>query len=54
LTYVGAAIKEGQDLNGVEQAPRILRESGLFKSLQEKFSVNVVDDGDVSFSDLKG
>lgn len=30
LSYIGAAIKEGQPHKGVERGPDILRKSGLF------------------------
>ena len=52
INYIGAAIKEGQTLSGVDTAPDALRNSGLFDSLKKKFNVEVKDYGNISLKEL--
>lgn len=52
ITYLGAAVHEGQSIKGVEKTPQILRDAGLFDSLKQKFNVDVNDIGDVSIQTL--
>lgn len=47
LSYLGACFKSGQPIGGVEFGPKAVRESGIFKSLQENYGVKVNDHGDV-------
>lgn len=52
VTYLGAAVHEGQSIKGVEKTPKIFRDAGLFDSLKKKFNVDVNDIGDVSIQSL--
>ena len=47
LSYLGAAICEGQTVKGVDRSPQLLRDAGLFGHLKNRFDVDVVDYGDV-------
>lgn len=49
VSYIGAAIREGQDLVGVEEAPDALRKAGLFEALRKKFEVEINDYGNISY-----
>lgn len=51
LLYLGGAIWEGQDIQGVETTPDLFRQANLFKSLQEKYQVETVDLGNISAVD---
>ena len=53
LTFLGAAVHEGQSIKGVEKTPQILRDSGLFDSLKKKFDVEINDIGDISIESLQ-
>lgn len=37
LAYLGAAIREGQPIGGVEKGPKLIRESGVFKMMQKNY-----------------
>lgn len=53
LSYVGAAICEGQPLEGVKKGPQILRQSGLFDTLKNVYGLEKLKDhGDISFDTL--
>lgn len=47
LAYLGAAIREGQPIAGVQKGPKLIRESGVFKMMQKNYGTQVVDYGDV-------
>lgn len=47
LSFLGACFTSGQPIQGVELGPRAIRNSGIFKSLQNKYHVAVSDHGDV-------
>ena len=47
LSFLGAAIREGQHRLGVERGPEIMRRSGLFNMLHNSFDVTVHDHGDI-------
>ena len=47
ISYLGAAIWEGQLKRGVDRGPQLLREAGLFDFLKQRHKVNVRDFGDV-------
>lgn len=48
MLYLGGAIWEGQDIEGVEKTPQILRDANLFLALKEKYGVQTIDLGDIS------
>lgn len=53
LSYVGAAINEGQPLKGVKKGPDVIRESGLFETLKKIYQVpNIKDYGNVSIDSV--
>jgi hypothetical protein len=48
INFIGAAIHQGQSIKGVENAPDMIRRSGLFKSLTKKYGAEVADFGIIS------
>ena len=53
LSFIGAAIHEGQLRPGVSKTPSILRASGLFDSLQHIYGVKTIKDyGDINISSV--
>ena len=53
LSYVGAAINEGQPLKGVKKGPDVIRESGLFETLKNIYHVpNIKDYGNISIDSV--
>lgn len=48
LSFIGAAINQGQKITGVEKAPQLIRDSNMFNSLTKKFDLNNIKDyGDI-------
>lgn len=52
VQFIGAAIKSGQDLEGVEKGPTAIRQSGLFKSIAHKYNAEIIDHEDISLASL--
>ena len=53
LSFIGAAVKEGQLRPGVSKTPSILRSSGLFENLQQIYGVTKIKDfGDIDISSI--
>ena len=53
LSYIGAAIHQGQPIKGVAKGPQVLRHSGLFEILKNVYGVDEIKDfGDISFETL--
>jgi arginase family enzyme len=53
LAYLGAAIREGQPIGGVEKGPELIRQSGLFSMLRKNYGAEVIDYGDVKLENEK-
>ena len=47
LAYLGAAVRSGQEIAGVETGPEALRNSGVFNLLRDHYKVDVKDYGDI-------
>lgn len=53
LSYLGAAINEGQPLKGVIKGPDVIRQSGVFETLRKIYKIeNIIDYGNISFASL--
>jgi arginase family enzyme len=49
LSFIGAAISEGQSLAGVKQGPDIVRKSGVFETLKHIYNLTDIRDyGNIS------
>lgn len=48
LSFLGAALSEGQPVRGVERSPNIFRDAGLFDFLRSNYGVQVRDYGNVA------
>jgi len=48
LSFLGAALSEGQLVKGVEKAPDIIRRSGIFNLLRNNYDVGVQDYGNIT------
>lgn len=44
LSYVGAAINQGQPLKGVKKGPDIIRETGIFQTLKNVYKIKEIKD----------
>jgi hypothetical protein len=53
MLYVGGAIWEGQDIQGVELTPDVIRCANIFQSLAQKYEVESIDLGNVCAIDHK-
>ena len=50
LSYLGAAIREGQPLKGVKKGPDVIRNSGVFETLRKIHKINDIRDyGNISY-----
>jgi arginase family enzyme len=53
LSFIGAAINQGQKVKGVEKGPDLIRNSGLFTALKMKHNVKIIKDyGNINMDSL--
>lgn len=53
LSYIGAAINQGQTKTGVARGPDSIRESGLFSHLENTFGLPQIKDfGNITYDGL--